>query len=51
MKISGLIKTLEEQLKENGDLNIVGIAYGEIYPYVDTNCPDEDSPLYIELCK
>lgn len=49
MKTSELIKLLTESLKENGDLKVTGIANGEIYKYVDINCPDKDSPLYIEL--
>ena len=44
-----LIALLNESLKENGDLEVVGIANGVIHLYVDINCPDEDSPLYIEL--
>lgn len=51
MKTSELIALLNESLKQNGDLEVVGIAMGEIHPYVDINCPDEDSPLYIELAK
>ena len=51
MKTSELIALLNESLEQNGDLEIVGIAMGEIHPYVDINCPDEDSPLYIELAK
>ena len=49
LKTSELIALLNESLEQNGDLEIVGIAMGKIYPYVDINCPDEDSPLYIEL--
>lgn len=49
MKTSELIALLNESLKVNGDLEVTGIAMGKIYPYVDINCPDEDSPLYIEL--
>lgn len=51
MKTSELIALLNESLEQNGDLELVGIAIGEIHPYVDINCPDEDSPLYIELAK
>ena len=51
MKTSELIALLNESLKQNGDLEVVGIAMGEIHPHVDINCPDEDSPLYIELAK
>lgn len=50
MKTSELITLLNESLKVNGDLEIVGIANGVIHRYVDINCPDEDSTLYIELC-
>lgn len=50
MKTSDLIALLNESLKENGDLEVVGIANGVIHQYVDINCPGEDAPLYIELC-
>jgi hypothetical protein len=49
LKTSELIALLNESLEINGDLEVVGIAMGEIYPYVDINCPGEDAPLYIEL--
>ena len=49
MKTSELIKMLKGAMAENGDQDIVGIAMGKIYPYVDINCPDDESPLYIEL--
>lgn len=51
MKTSELIAMATESLEVNGDIEVVGIAMGEIYPYVELNCPDEDSPLYIELSK
>lgn len=51
MKTSELIELLNESLHQNGDLEVVGIAMGVIHPYVDINCPDEDSPLYVELAK
>jgi hypothetical protein len=50
MKTSELIALLNESLKENGDLDVIGIANGVIHQYVDINCPDENAPLYIELC-
>lgn len=50
MKTSELIELLKESLKANGDLEVVGIANGVIHQYVDINCPDDDAPLYIELC-
>jgi hypothetical protein len=49
MKITDLIALLESALSENGNIEICGIAWGKIYPYIDINCPDSDSPLYIEL--
>ncbi len=49
MKTSELIQMLQESLNENGDLDIVGIAMGEIYQHIDINCPDGESPLYVEL--
>jgi len=48
MKTSELIEMLKESLEINGDLEVVGIANGIIYPDIDINC-DSDSPLYIEL--
>ena len=50
MKTSELIALLNESLEQNGDLEVIGIANGTIHQYIDINCPDEDSPLYIELC-
>ena len=51
MKTSELIETLKQSMKYNGDLDVVGIAMGKIYPYIDINCPDSDSPLYIEFAE
>lgn len=51
LKTSDLIKMLQESLELNGDLEVVGIAMGDIYPYVDINCPGENTPLYIELAE
>ena len=49
MKTSELIKLLKQSMEYNGDLPVIGIAMGKIYPYIDINCPDPDSPLYVEL--
>lgn len=49
MKLSNLIDILSEILSLNGDMNVVGIVDGKIYNSVEINCPDEDSPMYIEL--
>jgi hypothetical protein len=50
MKTSELIRQLEVSLEQNGDLDVIGIANGVIYPYIDINL-DNDSPLYIELAE
>ena len=49
MKTSELIEILRQSMECNGDLPVIGIAMGKIYPYVDVNCPDSESPLYIEF--
>ena len=51
MKTSDLIEILKQSMEYNGDLPVVGIAMGKIYPYVYINCPDSDSPLYIEFAE
>jgi hypothetical protein len=51
MKTSELIERLKNSLELNGDLEVVGIANGIIYPYIDINIADENSPLYIELAE
>lgn len=49
MKLTELIEKLQEALKFNGDMNVVGIRNGLVFPDIELNCPDDDSPLYIEL--
>ena len=49
MKLSNLIDILSESLSLNGEMNVVGIVDGKIYNSIEINCPDEDSPMYIEL--
>lgn len=49
MRTSELIEKLMQSMECNGDLPVIGIAMGKIYSYVDINCPDSESPLYIEL--
>ena len=51
MKLSELINILEYSLKYNGDMDIVGIVDGVIHNEIEINCPDDDSPIYIELYK
>ena len=51
MKLSDLIDILTETLSLNGDMNVVGIVDEKIYDDIEINCPDEDSPAYIELYK
>lgn len=49
MKLSELIEVLNEVLLMNGNMDVVGIVEGEIYDEIEINCPDEGSPMYIEL--
>lgn len=51
MKLNELIDILEESMTYNGNMDVVGIVDGEIYNDIEINCPDEDSPMYIELYK
>ena len=51
MKLSELIEMLREALGMNGDMDVVGIVDGEVYNEIEINCPDEESPMYIELYK
>lgn len=51
MKLSELINVLTETLAMNGDMKVVGIVDGKIYDDIEINCPDDDSPMYIELYK
>lgn len=49
MKLSDLINILSEALSLNGDMDVVGIVDGKIYNEIEINCPDEESPMYVEL--
>lgn len=51
MKLSELINILAESLSVNGDMDVVGIVDGVIYNEIEINCPDDESPMYIELYK
>ena len=51
MKLSELINILAESLSVNGDMDVVGIVDGVIYHEIEINCPDYESPMYIELYK
>lgn len=51
MKLGELINILEYSLMLNGDMDVVGIVNGNIYNEIEINCPDSDSPMYIELYK
>ena len=51
MKLSELINILTESLSVNGDMDAVGIVDGVIYHEIEINCPDDESPMYIELYK
>ena len=48
MKISELIKKLNDTMRINGDMNVAICVDGKIYTEIELNCPDSDSPLYIE---
>ena len=48
MKISELIAVLEETKRINGDMEVNLCTDGIIYTELDFNCPDADSPMYIE---
>ena len=49
MKLSELISMLQTTLNLNGDMTVVGMRNGLVYPDIELNCPDSESPLYIEL--
>ena len=51
MKLSELINILTESLSVNGDMDVVGIVDGMIYHEIEINCPDDESPMYIEIYK
>lgn len=51
MKLGELINILTESLSVNGDMDVVGIVDGVIYNEIEINCPDDESPMYIELYK
>ena len=51
MKLSKLINILTDSLSVNGDMDVVGIVDGVIYNEIEINCPDDESPMYIELYK
>lgn len=51
MKLSELINILAKSLSVNGDMDVVGIVDGVIYNEIEINCPDNESPMYIELYK
>lgn len=51
MLLSELIKILQEAITYNGEMQVVGIVDGEIFDEIEINCPDEESPMYIELYK
>ena len=51
MKLSELIAELQDTLNINGDMDVVGMTDGIVYPYIEINCPDSESPAYIEFYK
>lgn len=51
MKLSTLVNILTDALTINGDMDVVGMIDGTEMTYIEVNCPDKDSPMYIELYK
>lgn len=51
MKLSELINELRVTMHFNGDMEVVGMVDGETFTEIELNCPDSDSPCYIELYK
>ena len=51
MKLSTLVNILTDALTINGDMDDVGMIDGTEMTYIEVNCPDKDSPMYIELYK
>lgn len=51
MQTSKLIAILTDSLNLNGDMEIVGMVDGVVFPYIEINATDQDSPLYLELYK
>ena len=51
MKLSELINILTDAMTNNGEMDVVGIVDGEIFKDIEINCPDDESPMYIELYK
>lgn len=49
MKISDLIELLTDTIAQNGDMVIAGMVDGKIYKDIEINCPDSDSPAYLEM--
>jgi hypothetical protein len=49
MKLSKLIGIMNKAIEYNGDMDVVGIVDGKVFNDIEINCPDEESPMYIEL--
>ena len=48
MKLSEMIAILNNVMSINGDMDVVLITSETVYDVLEFNCPDSDSPLYIE---
>lgn len=48
MKLTELIEILNQALQENGDMIVNIMVDGVTCDDIEINCPDNDSPLYIE---
>ena len=51
MRLTELLNILLETLSMNGNMDVVGIVNGKIYNEIEINCPDDESPMYIEMYK
>lgn len=49
MKLGELINLLSYTMMQNGDMDVVGIVNGKVFKDIEINCPDKESPMYIEL--
>lgn len=49
MKLGELINILTYSLMNNREMDVVGIVNGKVFKDIEINCPDKESPMYIEL--
>lgn len=54
MKTSEFIARLRECIEQNGDIDVVGIADGDVYKYIDVNVEEYGkghNVVYVELAE